>query len=107
MTGAWNLSSSVISPMIGVYLNDKFVGVTTENLKGYSTLCLISLCVSFLTFFLLPLIPTANQIIQFKDEREPGSQFCECGTPIRKRTESSDKSYENNTKDDSEFPLIS
>ena len=63
MTGTMNLSSAVIAPMIGVYLNDKFVGVTSDNLNGYSTLCLISLSVSFLTFFLLPLIPTSNQII--------------------------------------------
>lgn len=60
MTGVMNLSNGVLAPMVGVYINDKFVGVTSDNLKGYSTLCLISFVVTFLTFFLVPLIPTSN-----------------------------------------------
>ena len=60
MTGVWNLSSFVLAPMIGVYINDKFVGVTADNLDGYSKLCQISLIVSFFSFLLLPLIPTSN-----------------------------------------------
>ena len=58
MTGAMNLSGGVLAPMVGVYINDKFVGVTSDNLKGYSTLCLISFILTFATFILLPLIPT-------------------------------------------------
>lgn len=60
MTGAMNLSYGVLAPMVGVYINEKFVGVTSDNLNGYSSLCFISFMVSFLTFFLLPLIPTTN-----------------------------------------------
>jgi MFS family permease len=57
LTGTTNLASSVISPMVGVYINNHFVGVNADDLSKYSHLCLISLCCTFLGFLILPLIP--------------------------------------------------
>jgi hypothetical protein len=62
LTGSVNLANTVISPMIGVYLNNKFVGVTADDLSGYSTLCAIGIMTSFLGFFVVPLIPLKDDI---------------------------------------------
>ena len=62
LTGSVNLANTVISPMIGVYLNNKFVGVTADDLSGYSTLCAIGIITSFLGFFVVPLIPLKDDI---------------------------------------------
>ena len=62
LTGTTNLANSVISPMIGVWINSKFVGVTADDLSQYKTLCLISLLTSFLGFLILPLIPLKDDI---------------------------------------------
>lgn len=57
LTGTTNLSSIIISPNIGVWLNEKFVHVTAENLSNYKFLVLISLTSTLFGFLLLPLIP--------------------------------------------------
>lgn len=62
LTGTTNLANSVLSPMVGVFLNERFVGVTAENLSKYPELCLIGLITSFLGFLILPLIPLKSQI---------------------------------------------
>jgi hypothetical protein len=62
LTGTTNLANSVISPMIGVFLNEQFVGVTADDLSKYKNLCIISLLTSFLGFFILPLIPLKDDI---------------------------------------------
>lgn len=35
LTGTTNLASSVISPLIGAWINDSFIGVTADNLSNY------------------------------------------------------------------------
>lgn len=70
LTGTTNLANSVLSPMVGVWLNEKFVGVTADDLSKYKQLCLISLLMSFLGFFILPLIPLKRDIQRYQDERE-------------------------------------
>ena len=57
LTGTTNLANNVLSPMIGVWINEKFVGVTADDLSKYKNLCLISIMTSFLGFLILPLIP--------------------------------------------------
>ena len=69
LTGTTNLANTVISPMIGVWINSTFVGVTTKDLKNYSTLCFIVFISSFLSFLVLPLIPLKSQIIEWKEQR--------------------------------------
>jgi MFS family permease len=43
LTGATNLASTVISPLIGVWINEKFIGVTADNIgsKNYKWLCIV------------------------------------------------------------------
>lgn len=35
LTGTSNLSSNVLSPLIGVWLNDRYAHVTADNLSNY------------------------------------------------------------------------
>ena len=74
LTGTTNLANNVISPMIGVWINQKFVGVTAENLTKYKTLCLIGLMTSLLGFFILPLIPLKSDIERYQQQREEKRQ---------------------------------
>ena len=62
LTGTTNLASNVISPMIGVWINEKYFNVTAEDLSQYKNLCLVGLVTSFLGFLVVPLIPTKSQI---------------------------------------------
>lgn len=64
------MASSVISPLVGVYLNDKFAHVTADDLSNYKFLCLIGIVSSFLGFLIIPLIPMKVQIESFQNERE-------------------------------------
>jgi MFS family permease len=65
LTGTTNLANNVISPMIGVWINQRFVGVTAENLTKYRYLCLIGLVTSLLGFLILPLIPLKSDIERY------------------------------------------
>lgn len=62
LTGTTNLANSVLAPMVGVWINEKFVGVTAEDLSKYKQLCLIGLAYSFLGFLIIPLIPLKTDI---------------------------------------------
>lgn len=70
LTGTVNLASSVISPMIGVYMNKRFVGVTADDLSGYPQLCIIGIITSFFGFLVIPLIPLKDEITTMQTERE-------------------------------------
>lgn len=65
LTGTTNLANNVISPMIGVWINEKFVGVTSEDLSKYKYLCLVGLVTSLLGFLILPLIPLKDEITRY------------------------------------------
>jgi hypothetical protein len=70
LTGTTNLANSVLSPMVGVWLNDKFVGVTADDLSKYKDLCLIGIVSSVLGFLILPLIPLKSDISRWQEKRE-------------------------------------
>ena len=70
LTGTFNLSFGVISPAMGTAINHRFVGVTAEDLSEYKTLVLINLCGSILSFVLVFLIPSKDQIREFREMRE-------------------------------------
>ena len=70
LTGTTNLANNVISPMIGVWINERFVGVTAEDLSKYKYLCLVGLVTSFLGFLILPLIPLKEDIQKYQQARE-------------------------------------
>mmetsp|Transcript_29038 Transcript_29038/g.43792 ORF Transcript_29038/g.43792 Transcript_29038/m.43792 type:complete len:167 (+) Transcript_29038:1222-1722(+) len=65
LTGTTNLANNVLSPMVGVWMNEQFIGVTAENLSNYKQLCMIGLITSFLGFLILPLIPLKADIQKF------------------------------------------
>ena len=65
LTGTTNLANSVLAPMVGVWINEQFVGVTAEDLSKYKNLCLISLAMSFLGFVILTLIPLKEDIAKW------------------------------------------
>ena len=58
LTGTLNFGTTVISPAMGTWINHQFVGVSKNDLSGYSTLILIQFICSLVVFALLPLIPT-------------------------------------------------
>lgn len=62
LTGVFNLSSTVCSPMAGVIINRFFVNVTTENLENFYILVIIQLVLSFVPLFLIRLIPSKQEI---------------------------------------------
>ena len=62
LTGTTNLANNVISPVIGAWINERFVGVTGEDLTKYKQLCMVGLITSFLGFLILPLIPLKSDI---------------------------------------------
>ena len=70
LTGTWNLADTVLSPMVGAWINKTFFGVTAENLKNYPRLCLVQFLCSFLGFLLVPLIPTKSDINFYQNERQ-------------------------------------
>jgi hypothetical protein len=70
LTGTTNLANNVIAPMVGVWINDRFVGVTADDLSKYKMLCLIGLATSFLGFLILPLIPWKEDIQRYQEERK-------------------------------------
>ena len=70
LTGTFNLSFGVISPAMGTAINHRFVGVTAEDVSDYKTLVLINLCGSILSFVLVFLIPSKDQIREFRELRE-------------------------------------
>jgi hypothetical protein len=69
LTGTTNLANNVLAPMVGVWINDRFVGVTADDLSKYKMLCLIGLATSFLGFLILPLIPWKEDIKGYQDAR--------------------------------------
>lgn len=69
LTGTTNLANNVISPMIGVWINEKFVGVTADDLSKYKYLCLVGLITSLLGFLILPLIPLKDDIQRYQQAR--------------------------------------
>lgn len=70
LTGTVNMSNTILSPMIGVYLNNKFVGVTATDLSGYKNLCFFGIISSFIGFLLLPLIPLKDDIAKWQSLRQ-------------------------------------
>lgn len=57
LTGTSNLASIVISPLIGVWINDHYTHVTANDLSNYKFLSLMGIFSSFLGFLIVPLIP--------------------------------------------------
>jgi hypothetical protein len=70
LTGTTNLANNVLAPMVGVWINEKFVGVTADDLSNYKSLCFVGIITSVLGFLILPLIPLKDQIAQYQEERE-------------------------------------
>lgn len=66
LTGTWNLSSTVIAPAMGALINDKFVGVSKDDLSRYDILCLIRVVAAVISFSLIFLIPMKSDIRQFR-----------------------------------------
>ena len=70
LTGTMNFGSTVISPLVGSFINSEWVGVKKKDLSGYSTLCLIATICAIVSFALLPLIPTKQNIKKWRAKRE-------------------------------------
>jgi len=69
LTGIWNFSDGVISPLIGTIVNDKYAHVTAGNLTNYYKLMLVTFISSFFGFFLLNLIPLEADIKLYREQR--------------------------------------
>jgi len=67
LTGTTNLANSVLAPMVGVFINERFVGVTADDLSKYKNLCMIGLATSCLGFLILPLIPLKADIAKWQE----------------------------------------
>ena len=62
LTGTTDLSGGVIAPLWGSFINRQFVGVTKDDMSGYSTLILIAFIGSIIFFVAIFLIPTKKQV---------------------------------------------
>lgn len=69
LTGIWNFSDGVISPLIGTIVNDKYAHVTANDLTNYYKLMIVTFISSFLGFFLLGMIPLEADIERYREER--------------------------------------
>jgi hypothetical protein len=63
-TGVLNLSAIVISPNMGILINDLFVGVRLDSLSDYYKLVFIQLFLSLVPLALMHLIPLKQEIEQ-------------------------------------------
>ena len=70
LTGTLNLANIVVSPMVGVAVNQKFVGVTADDLSGYNKLCLINFGMSFLALPMLYMVPLREDIDRWQAARK-------------------------------------
>ena len=61
-TGVLNLSAIVISPNMGIIINQTFVGVSLSSLDNYYKLVFIQMLLSVVPLFLLFLIPMKEEI---------------------------------------------
>lgn len=105
LTGTWNLDQSVISPMMGSWINYQFVGVTKDDQSGYSTLCLISFICSFIGFALLPLIPLRKDIRKSNRQRKEEEAVLKKESDERKAKRLADRQTNKDKKGD-EAPLM-
>ena len=62
LTGVTNLSWGFLSPTIGTQINERFVGVSSDNLKDMPQLCMISFTCSFIPLLFVSLIPLKDDI---------------------------------------------
>lgn len=69
LTGIWNFSDGVVSPMVGALVNKKLAHVTAADLNNYYKLMIVSFVSSFFGFFILPLIPLQTDIDRYRKER--------------------------------------
>ena len=61
-TGVLNFSAIVLSPNMGIIINDLFVGVSLTSLSNYYKLVFIQMMLSLLPLLLLHLIPMKEEI---------------------------------------------
>jgi MFS family permease len=75
-TGVLNLSAIVISPNMGILINQTFVGVTLTSLSDYYKLVFIQMILSLVPLGLLCLIPMKDEIeaIQAKQASDAAKQ---------------------------------
>ena len=69
LTGIWNFSDAVMSPLIGTFVNDKYAHVTAGNLTNYYKLMMVTFISSFFGFFLLNMIPLESDIKYYREQR--------------------------------------
>jgi MFS family permease len=71
LTGTTNFSTYVLSPLIGSFINSKFIHppVTALNLESYYKLCLVVLVTGPFGFILLRLIPNKSDISFWQKKR--------------------------------------
>lgn len=75
LTGTFNLANNVLSPMVGVWINEHFVKVTADDLSGYPKLCFINFCLCFLALPFLYMIPLKEDIEQWQKERSEAKRL--------------------------------
>jgi hypothetical protein len=64
LTGVFNFSLVVISPMIGAFINRTFVNVTTTDLSNFYVLCIVQIVTSVLPLTFVHLVPTKQEIAE-------------------------------------------
>lgn len=95
LTGTMNLASTVISPGIGTWINYQFVGVNKRDLSRWSVLCLISLCCATVSLVLIFLIPTKQQIREFRFDRDKAYEEKKQERRDRRRKKAEERAKEN------------
>lgn len=83
LTGIEGLSKSIISSMVGVWINERFTKVTAKDSSNYKVLCLIKIGMAVTIFVLLPLIPLKEntQVLIRRDTKKSDKETDEI-TPL-------------------------
>jgi uncharacterized membrane protein AbrB (regulator of aidB expression) len=69
LTGTLNFCYGVLGPLIGSKINDRFVGVTSEDLSNFYILCIVSIVTSIFPFLFLWMIPLKDDIKKWQEAR--------------------------------------
>ena len=65
LTGVNNFANFFISPMVGLLINNLFVGVSNSSLHNIYILVIIQLCLVLAPLFIINLIPTKQALHDF------------------------------------------
>jgi len=69
LTSVNNFSSTVVSPLIGAFINDHYVGVTSEDFTNFYVLIIIQIACIGIPLLFIRLIPLKKEFLQIEEDK--------------------------------------